>query len=376
VADVVSKVYYTDLRTKSSSLLDKAEKVLRQAGLAKIVTPQDLVAIKIHFGESGNLAYIKPPYVRRIVEMIKKLEGRPFLTDANTLYMGSRANSVDHLETAIRNGFDYAVVGAPLIIADGLNGKDYVKVKIEGDHFKEVNIGSNAYHADAMVVMSHFKCHELTGFGGALKNLGMGLGSRSGKQQMHSDVLPVVHDEKCTGCTKCMQWCPAQAIAMEVWEGNKKGQKASIIAEKCWGCGECMVSCQFGAIKPNWTTRPEVMQEKMVEYARGAVQDKAEKTIYINFVMDISPDCDCNSHNDFPIVQDLGILASMDPVALDMACVDLVNSMPALPGSIIAGLGAGEDKFRAVHPDIAWEPQLHHAVKMGLGSMEYELIGR
>jgi uncharacterized Fe-S center protein len=249
-------------------------------------------------------------------------------------------------------------------------------VKIEGDHFKEVNIGSNAYHADAMVVMSHFKCHELTGFGGALKNLGMGLGSRSGKQQMHSDVLPVVHDKKCTGCTKCMQWCPAQAIAMEVWEGNKKGQKASIIAEKCWGCGECMVSCQFGAIKPNWTTRPEVMQEKMVEYARGAVQDKAEKTIYINFVMDISPDCDCNSHNDFPIVQDLGILASMDPVALDMACVDLVNSMPSLPGSIIAGLGAGEDKFRAVHPDIAWEPQLHHAVKMGLGSMEYELIGR
>ena len=373
---MVSKVYYTDLRTKSSSLLDKAEKVLRQAGLAKIVTPQDLVAIKIHFGESGNLAYIKPPYVRRIVEMIKKLEGRPFLTDANTLYVGSRANSVDHLETAIRNGFDYAVVGAPLIIADGLNGKDYVKVKIEGDHFKEVNIGSNAYHADAMVVMSHFKCHELTGFGGALKNLGMGLGSRSGKQQMHSDVLPVVQDGKCTGCTKCMQWCPAQAIAMEVWEGNKKGQKASIIASKCWGCGECMVSCQFGAINPNWKTRPEVMQEKMIEYALGAVQDKTEKTIYINFVMDISPDCDCFNHNDFPIVQDIGILASTDPVALDMACVDLVNSMPALPGSCIAGTGAGVDKFRAVHPNIAWESQLQHAVKMGLGSMEYELIGR
>ncbi len=373
---MASKVYYANLRINSGSLLDRAEKVLNQAGLSKIIAPHDLVAIKIHFGESGNLAYIKPPYVRRAVEMIKKLEGRPFLTDANTLYVGTRANSVDHLETAIRNGFDYSVAGAPLIIADGLTGKDYVKVKINGDHLKEVNIGSNAYHADAMVVMSHFKCHELTGFGGAIKNLGMGLGSRSGKQQMHSDVLPSVYDKKCTGCAKCKQWCPAEAIAMEDWNGNKIGRKAFIMADKCWGCGECIVSCQFGAIRPNWKTRPEALQEKMAEYALGAMQDKADKIIFINFVMDISPECDCISHNDFPIVQDIGILASTDPVALDKACADLVNSMPAMPGSVIEGLKAGEDKFRAVHPDIDWEPQLRHAEKMGLGSMEYELIGK
>jgi hypothetical protein len=373
---MASKVYFTNLRINSGSLLDKAEKVLNQAGLSQIIAPRDLVAIKLHFGESGNLAYIKPPYVRRVVEMIKKLEGRPFLTDANTLYVGTRANSVDHLETAIRNGFDYAVAGAPLIIADGLTGKDYVKVKINGEHFEEVNIGSNAYHADAMVVMSHFKCHELTGFGGAIKNLGMGLGSRSGKQQMHSDVLPSVYDKKCTGCAKCKQWCPAEAIVMEDWDGNKKGRKAFIMADKCWGCGECIVSCQFGAIRPNWKTRPQDSQEKMAEYALGAVQNKAGKIIFINFVMDISPECDCISHNDFPIVQDIGILASTDPVALDKACADLVNSMPAMPGSIIDGLKAGEDKFRAVHPDIDWEPQLLHAAKIGLGSMEYELIGK
>jgi len=373
---LASKVWYSNLRTKGSSLLDKTEKVLKQAGIEKIIAPRDLVAIKIHFGETGNLAYIKPPYARRVVEVVKQSGGRPFLTDANTLYVGTRANSVEHLETAIHNGFDYAVVGAPLIIADGLTGKDYVKVKVNGDHLQEVNIGSNAYHADAMVVMSHFKCHELTGFGGALKNLGMGLGSRSGKQRMHSDVLPVVTDNECTGCQKCLQWCPAEAIEMDAWTGNKKGEKARIIAEKCWGCGECMVSCQFGAIKPNWRTTPEALQEKMVEYALGAVQGKIEKTIYINFVMDISPECDCYGHNDFPVVQDLGILASTDPVALDMACVDLVNSMPAMPGSLIEGLAPGQDKFRAVHPGIDWEPQLRHAAKLGLGSMEYELIGR
>lgn len=373
---MASKVYYSSLRISSGSLLDKAEKVLKQAGFANIIEPRDLVAIKIHFGESGNLAYIKPPYVRRVVEMIKKLEGRPFLTDANTLYTGTRSNSVEHLETAIRNGFDYAVVDAPLIIADGLTGKDYVKVKINGERLQEVNIGSNAYHADAMVVMSHFKCHELTGFGGAIKNVGMGLGSRSGKQQMHSDVLPSVYDKKCTGCAKCRQWCPADAIAMEDWDGNKRGRKAVIMADKCWGCGECIVTCQFGAIRPNWKSSPAALQEKMAEYALGAVQNKKDKVIFINFVMDISPDCDCNSHNDFPIVQDLGILASTDPVALDTACADLVNSMPALPGSIIEGREAGADKFRAVHPDIDWKLQLRHAAKIGLGTMEYELIGK
>lgn len=371
---MAAKVWYSKLGSHKVSLLDKVEKLLKKAGIETAIAPKDLVAIKLHFGEPGNMAYIRPPYVRRTVDLVKQLGGRPFLTDANTLYVGQRANSVDHLEAAIRNGFDYAVAGAPLIIADGLTGKDYVKVAIAGKHFKEVNIGSAAYHADAMIVMSHFKCHELTGFGGALKNMGMGLGSRSGKQQMHSDVLPRIKDDKCTGCAKCSKWCPADAIAMVPWTGNKKGQKAVIDEKKCWGCGECAVTCLFEAITVNWRTTPEAVQEKMAEYALGAVQGKAGKVVYISFVMDISPECDCYGHNDMPIVQDLGILASADPVALDQACADLVNAMPALPGSIIAGINPGEDKFQKVHPGINGQVQLDHGMEIGLGQMEYELI--
>ena len=371
---MAAKVWYSNLRSRQSSLLDKVERLLKKAGLEEIIDKKDLVAIKLHFGEAGNMAYIRPPYVRRVVDMVKKLGGLPFLTDANTLYVGTRANSVQHLETAIRNGFDYAVVGAPLIIADGLTGKDYVKVAVPGKHFKEVNIGSAAYHANAMVVMTHFKCHELSGFGGAIKNLGMGLGSRSGKQQMHSDVLPRIKDDKCTGCAKCSRWCPADAIEMQAWAGNKKGEKAVIMDKKCWGCGECAVTCLFDAIAINWRTTPEAVQEKMAEYALGAIQGKADKVIYLSFVMDISPECDCYGHNDLPIVQDLGILASRDPVALDKACADMVNSMPALPGSLIEGLKPGEDKFEAAHPGIHWQAQLDHAEKLGMGVLEYELV--
>lgn len=370
-----SKVYFTNLRSENkSSLLNKLERLYNKAGFQGVIAQGDLAAIKIHFGEPGNLAYIRPPYVRRIVDIIKKSGGKPFLTDANTLYVGKRANSVDHLESAILNGFDYAVTGAPLIIADGLNGKEYVKVQIQGEHFTEVNIGSSAYHADSMIVMTHFKGHELTGFGGAIKNVGMGLGSRSGKQQMHSDVLPRVNEEKCTGCEKCKKWCPAEAIEMIEWDGNKKGQISHINSDKCWGCGECVVSCPFGAIRPNWRTTREALQEKMAEYALGAVNGKEGKVGYISFVMDISPDCDCFGYNDAPIVRNIGIFASLDPVALDKACVDMVNAMPALPGSVVEGLKEGEDKFKGIHPETNWEAQLVHAEKIGLGTMEYELI--
>jgi uncharacterized Fe-S center protein len=375
VIDVASKVYFTDFRAKKNiSLVNKMAKLYTRAGLDKIIEPKDLVAIKIHFGERGNMAYIRPPYVRRVVDLVKEKGGRPFITDANTLYVGTRANSVDHLETAILNGFDYAVAGAPLIIADGLTGGDYVKVKINGKHFEKVNIASAAYHADAMVVMSHFKCHELAGFGGAVKNLGMGLGSRSGKQQMHSNVRPGVKGENCIGCEKCIPWCPAEAIKMQEWSGNKKGQRSHILEEKCWGCGECIIACQFGAITPSWGTSIEALQEKMAEYAVGAVAGKEGKVAYLSFLTDISPECDCYGYNDFPIVQNIGMMASFDPVALDKACADMVNKAPALAGSVVEGLPAGEDKFEKVHPGIGWLAQLQHAEKMGLGTMEYEII--
>ncbi|MGE5398298.1 MAG: DUF362 domain-containing protein [Chitinophagales bacterium] len=361
-------VYYSGLRAGNrANLMDKLERLFHQAGLEETIDKNDLVAIKIHFGEPGNLAYIRPPYVRRMVDKIKSLKGRPFLTDTNTLYYGKRGNAVDHLESAVLNGFDYAVVGAPVVIGDGLQGLDFVKVKINGEHFKQVDVASAIYHADAMLVMTHFKCHEMTGAGGNLKNVGMGCASRNGKQQMHSDVLPRVNEEICKGCKKCSDWCPASALKVV-----KK--KALMDEKKCLGCGECVVMCPHNAIGISWRTTPRAMQEKMAEYTMGVLTNKKGKTGYITFVTDISPECDCYGFNDKPIVQDIGILAGKDPVAIDQACIDLVNRAQPAQGSVIENLEQGKDKFEAVHPGIHWHYQLEHAEKLGLGSRQYNLV--
>ncbi len=358
-------VFFTNMRAqKGASLLEKVELLCRRAKLADIISEKDLVAIKIHFGERNNTAYIRPTFARRVVNMVEEKGGKPFLTDANTLYVGSRANAVDHLNTAIENGFAYAVVGAPLIIADGLNGKDYIKVPIAGKHFSEVNIGSAAVNADVLIALTHFKGHEAAGFGGALKNIGMGLGSRSGKQQMHSDILPQVKTEKCIACRKCTMWCPAQAITVE--------KHAVIDREKCIGCGECTVTCNQRAIGINWKTEPNVLQEKIAEYSLGVLKNKQGKSFFINFVMNVTPDCDCASWSDAPIVADIGILASKDPVAIDQASLDLVNKSRGLAGTRLDQLNV-RDKFAAIH-GIDGTAQLAHAEVIGLGSREYELV--
>ncbi|MDF9409124.1 DUF362 domain-containing protein [Pelotomaculum isophthalicicum JI] len=364
-----AKVYFTDMRAgHNQSMLDKVEKLFVRAGLREIIAPGDLVAVKLHFGERGNTGYVRPQFVRRIVDKVKELGGKPFLTDGNTLYKGSRTDAVDHLQTAVENGFAYAVVGAPLVIADGLTGKEYVNVQINRKHFNEVKICSSACHADAMIAVTHFKGHELVGFGGVIKNLGMGLGSRSGKLMMHSDVHPVVSADKCKGCERCGQWCPAGAISME--------HKVSFIDPgKCIGCGECTVTCPAGAIQIDWQSDPDLMQEKIVEYAEGAIKNKNGKCGFITFVTQVTPDCDCCGFSDAPLVRDIGILASRDPVALDQACIDLVNREKVLPGSRLAGKGDVQDKFLALYPGIDWRRQLDYAEEIGLGTKKYELIG-
>lgn len=363
-----AKVYFTDMRAgQNQSLLDKVEKLFIKAGLRETVAPGDLVAVKLHFGERGNTGYVRPQFVRRIVDKVKELGGKPFLTDANTLYKGSRSNAVEHLDTAVENGFAYAVMGAPLIIADGLTGKDYVRVPVNRKHFQEVNIGAAAYHADALIAVSHFKGHELVGFGGALKNLGMGLGSRSGKLMMHSDVRPLISPDMCTGCARCGQWCPADAISVK--------ERVSVIdQDKCIGCGECTVTCPAGAIKIDWQADSERVQEKIVEYAEGVLKDKKDKCGFITFVTQVTPDCDCCGFSDAPLVRDIGILASRDPVALDQACADLVNREKVLPGSRLAGKEEAEDKFLALCPGINWRRQLDYAEEIGLGIRNYDLI--
>lgn len=362
------EVYCADLRTTPRhNLLDKVGALLDHAGVAGRVSRGDLVAVKLHFGERGNTSFIRPVFVRRVVEALKALGAKPFLCDANTLYVGSRSEAVSHLETAIQNGFDYAVVGAPLIIADGLRGSTSVRVPIDGKHFREVSVAAEIVHADAVVGLAHFKGHELSGFGGALKNLGMGCASREGKLAQHSSLAPKVKAKLCVACGECVHWCAQHAIAV--------GEAAIIDAERCVGCGECILTCPQQAIQVQWTEGPASLQEKMAEYCLGTLAGKREKCVFVNFVTQVSPACDCYGHSDAPIVADAGILSSADPVALDQACVDLVNSVAGNPGSSLKeNLAPGDDKFRGLYPQVDWSFQLAHAQALGLGSRTYRRV--
>jgi uncharacterized Fe-S center protein len=364
-----SSVYFIDMRANmESGMIDKLRQAIGKAGLLGIAGKGDLVAVKIHFGEKGSTAYIRTPYVGAVVEELKSTGCHPFLTDTNTLYVGSRSDSVRHLRTAVENGFAYGSVGAPVIIADGLKGGNHEVVKIKGKHFNEVKIASDIARAEALLVVTHVKGHELTGFGGAIKNLGMGCGSRAGKLAMHSDVRPEVSTERCVGCAKCVSWCPVRAIDLE-------HKKARIDAEVCIGCAECIVVCPEKAIRIQWNWSASRVQEKMAEYALGTASTKKGKIGFINFITDVSPQCDCYPFSDTPIVANVGILLSADPVAIDKASVDLINSRPSIEGSALkGGAEADKDKFRALYPDSDWTIQIEHARSLGLGTTAYKLI--
>lgn len=364
-----STVYFADMRTShKENLLDKITRLLNQAGLQNRIEPGDLVAVKIHFGERGNHTFIRPFFARRIVEEIKKCGGKPFLTDSSTLYPGERKEAVSALSCAVENGFAYAVVGAPLIMCDGVKGGTAVDVTISGGLLNSVSIGAEILESDALVAVTHFKCHELTGFGGALKNLGMGCSSRAGKLVQHSTVAPKVAEKICNGCRFCLKSCAHEAIA--IIEG-----KARIIPEKCVGCSRCITACPQKAINIQWNEASDLVMKKMAEHAKGAVSGKDGKTVYINFITQVSPACDCYGHADAPIVNDIGICASTDPVAIDQACADLVNNSIGNQGTALqSGHEPGGDKFRGVHPDIKWETQLEHASDMGMGTRIYELV--
>jgi len=326
-----------------------------------------LVGVKLHFGERGGTAYIRPVFVRRVVERLKHTGAGVFLTDTNTLYVGNRTNTVAHLETAILNGFDYAVAGAPLVIADGLRGESREVVKITGGrHIKEASIAKEVASADAVVFLTHFKCHELTGIGGALKNIGMGCATREGKLTQHSNCAPVVEPDNCTACGECAMICPSDAIDV--------GAVAVINERLCIGCSHCIAVCPEGTIKVQWDSNAANVQEKMAEYAKAALEGKREKCVYVNFLTQISPLCDCYGHTDAPVVPDIGMLASTDPVAIDQASADLVNARKGFEGSALkSGLEPGGDKFRGAHPGIDWTVQLAHAEALGLGTRKYTL---
>ena len=365
---MASKVFFIDLRASAKeNFITKLGRLTDLSGLRDIVSDNDLTAIKLHFGESGNTSFIRPIFIKKIVEMVKKAGGRPFLVDTNTLYAGSRRDSQRHIKTAIENGFAYSVVNAPVIIADGLRGKNEEKVSINGKHFKEVFLASDIIDSDSIVSVAHFKGHELTGFGGALKNLGMGCASRKGKLIQHSTVAPMI-TKKCIGCRTCTLKCPGNAITVN------ENKKAVLDSKKCVGCGECIIICPMEAIKINWNQDVSLLIEYMVEHAAGVIASKPGKILFVNFICDISPSCDCADFNDAPIVRNIGVAASYDPVAIDQVCLDLVNGEPGLSGSCVDGIVAGEDKFKVVHPQTKGELQLIHGELLGIGSRQYELI--
>ena len=374
-----SKVYFTDMRCQAGdSLLEKMDRLVLAAGIDRINFQNAFVAIKIHFGEPGNLAYLRPNFAKTVADRVKKLGGLPFLTDSNTLYVGRRNNALLHLDAAYENGYSPFSTGCQIIIADGLKGADDVEVPIKGGIcMQSAMIGRAIMDADVVVSLNHFKGHELTGFGGAIKNIGMGSGSRAGKMAMHSNSKPAIDQDKCVGCRTCANYCNQAAIIFG------EDRKSVIDHALCVGCGRCIASCNFNAIASQFDGSGNDVNMRMVEYAKAVLDGRPH--FHISVVNQVSPYCDCHGESDAAVIPDIGVFASFDPVALDHACIDMVNAAPIIPGSALAdahgheeggarGHAGKADHFRSIHPTTDWRSQISHAETIGLGNGRYELM--
>jgi uncharacterized Fe-S center protein len=369
-----SKVYFTDMRTTvGESLLVKLDRLIQKAGIGGIDFKQKYAAIKIHFGEPGNLAFLRPNFAKVVADRIKALGGMPFLTDCNTLYVGRRNNGLAHLDAANENGYFPLSTGCQIVIADGIRGTDDIDVPIkDGEYCKTAHIGRAIMDADIVISLNHFKGHEGAGFGGALKNIGMGSGSRAGKMAMHNDGKPQVNKAGCIGCKICARFCAHNAISFA--DG-----KASIDHAKCAGCGRCIGACSKNAISNNSGSSNLALNCKIAEYTKAVLDGRPN--FHINVVNQVSPFCDCHGESDAAIVPDIGIFAGFDPVALDKACIDAVNAAPGIKTSILGerqhthkDAAGNEDHLTDIHPGTDWRSQIAHAEKIGLGSGSYELI--
>ena len=369
-----STVYYTDFRCPvGTSLTEKLRRLCIAAGIKNIDMEGKFVAIKMHFGELGNLAYLRPNYAKVVADLCKEQGGMPFLTDCNTLYPGSRKNALEHLTCAQLNGFWPMTTGCQVIIADGLRGTDEVEVPVpNGEYCKTAKIGRAIMDADIFISLSHFKGHESTGFGGAIKNIGMGCGSRRGKMEQHNSGKPEVRQKRCVGCRQCAKQCGQDAISFG------EDRKAFIDPDKCVGCGRCLGACNFDAIINRNASANDDLNRKMAEYAKAVVDGRPQ--FHISLVIDVSPFCDCHAENDVPILPDVGMFASFDPVALDQACADACLRQPVMPGSRLdqylhtEGCEDHHDHFCNNFPETNWRSCLEHAEKIGLGTRAYELI--
>ena len=368
-----SKVYFTDFRTVNGvSLTEKLKRLIKRAGLMEMDMDNKFVAIKIHFGELGNLAFLRPNYAKAVADLVKEAGGKPYLTDCNTLYPGSRKNALEHLSCAQENGFNEITTGCHILIGDGLKGTDDVIIPVEGGEYcKEAYIGRAVMDADVLISLNHFKGHEEMGFGGALKNIGMGCGSRAGKMHMHNEGKPEVDTALCKNCKRCARECGSDAISYDTG-------KAVINYDLCKGCGRCIGACAFDAIYNSNSNAAEILGCKIAEYTKAVINKRPN--FHISLVCDISPNCDCHGENDAPILPDVGMFASFDPVALDQACADACLKNEPLPNSQLSdnlakpGWECHHDHFRDSNPNIRWKECLEHAEKIGIGTREYELI--
>ena len=369
MSDKKSDVFFANLRAGfKESLLEKTARLFRKADLRHIVSKDDFVAIKIHVGEVGSTGYVRPDFIRVIVEEVLKVGGQPFLAETNTLYHGLRSASVEHLKLAASHGFTESITGAPLIICDGLVGQNHCAVRIDQLHFEEAFIASDIARADALISVAHFKLHLGAGFGGAIKNVAMGCASVAGKLAQHCNVRPKVDPKTCTACGRCLDICRPGALQLE-------GESAVLDSLVCTGCAECIAACPVHAIKIKWDATARDLQERMIEYMYAIVKQKERKVGYMNFLTHITPGCDCMPFSDAPIVPDIGILASLDPIAIDQASIDMVNQSVGFDNTALReNFGKGEDKARAIYPEIDWEIQLQSGEKLGMGKRNYRLI--
>ena len=367
---MASKVYFADLRADvHENLQQKLTRLMKTAGMGDIDFQDKFVAIKLHFGEPGNLAFLRPNWARTVADFVKERGGKPFLTDCNTLYVGGRKNALDHMDSAMLNGFNPMTTGCQIIIGDGLKGSDEVEVPVVGgEYVKNAKIGRAVMDADVFISLTHFKGHEEAGFGGCLKNIGMGCGSRAGKMEQHNAGKPHVAQKHCIGCGQCRKICAHGAPIIE-------NGKAYIDHDRCVGCGRCIAVCPKDAVRIDWDESTTNLNCKIAEYTKAVVDGRP--CFHISLVIDVSPNCDCRPENDMAIVPNVGMFASFDPVALDMACVDAVNAQTPLRGSAADDAHAKahvHDHFQRLHPDTNWRSCLEHGEKIGIGTREYELI--